>query len=327
MAVPSAVLLGVLSAQSAHAAPAGLASSVVATALLKQTAAATLPLVKGTAIFMAKTKANTLAIAALALLLGGTAAVIVQQSLEKKPASQSDIPPRDVVLAAAEPKAAAATPAPATKKPRKILVFRSIPSWNRNPDFEDTLSNLNLEFEVKGPEEMGTTSLSLYPVIIIPGSQGRGGFYASYTANAARFDGYVTNGGTLVLELNGAENHAIPLPRGVNMVQHGARGNAVLLPDHPVFLPFGQKTIHANLASHGFLSGVPKDAIVLAAESVNEEPALDKPTFVEYAHGTGRVIAACQCFHDQDRSGRGILMETVITYAAEKKWFSPKKGN
>ena len=52
---------------------------------------------------------------------------------------------------------------------------------------------------------------------------------------------------------------------------------------------------------------------------------LDKPTFIEYKHGAGRVIAACQCFHDQDGSGRGILMETAISYAADRQWYVPKK--
>jgi RNA polymerase sigma factor (sigma-70 family) len=325
--VPAAVLLGVLSAQTAHAAPAGLASSVVACALLKQTATSTLPLVKGTLIFMAKTKANKLAIAALALLLGGTAAVVVQQSLQRKSAPQNETSLRQRNPAMAESKAVVTASGPATNQPGKILVFRSVPSWNRNPDFEDALAALGMEFEVRAPEEMGNTDLSRHPVIVIPGSQGRTEFYPAYTANAARFDGYVTNGGTLVLELNGAENDAIPLPRGVSMVSHGARDNAILLPDHPVFSSFGQKTIHANYASHGFLSGVPNDAIVLAVESANEEAELDKPTFIEYSYGAGRVIAACQCFHDQDRSGRGILMETVLNYASEKKWFSPKPGN
>jgi hypothetical protein len=273
---------------------------------------------------MTKTKANKLTIAALALLLGGAGALIVQQSLQKKSAPPSDASTGNATVVTAEPKAAASPVLPTTNGPGKILVFRSVPSWNRNLDFEDTLSALAIEFEVNAPEEMRTADLSLHPVIIIPGSQGRGDFYPAYTANADRFDRYVTNGGTLVLELNGAENDAIPLPRGVNMVKHGAKDNTILLPDHPIFVSFGGKTIHANYASHGFLNGVPSDAIILAVESANEAEA-GKPTFVEYSYGAGRVIAACQCFHDQDRSGRGILMENVINYAAEKKWFSPKQ--
>ena len=106
------------------------------------------------------------------------------------------------------------------------------------------------------------------------------------------------------------------------MVMNPARDNAITLPAHPILLPMGGRTIHANYASHGYLSGVPADASVLATESIDGEPALDKPTFIEYPSGKGRVVAACQCFHDRDNSGRGPLMQTVLTYATEKKWYA-----
>jgi hypothetical protein len=57
-------------------------------------------------------------------------------------------------------------------------------------------------------------------------------------------------------------------------------------------------------------------------ESKGSETFKDRPTFVEYSHGKGRVIAACQCFHDQDNSGRGPLMATVLHYAATKPWMA-----
>jgi hypothetical protein len=101
-----------------------------------------------------------------------------------------------------------------------------------------------------------------------------------------------------------------------------SRENTITLPTHPIVTPLGGRPIRANLASHGYLSGVPADAIVLATEAVDGEPALDKPTFIEYPSGKGRVLAACQCFHDRDNSGRGPLMQTVLTYAAEKKWYA-----
>ena len=43
-------------------------------------------------------------------------------------------------------------------------------------------------------------------------------------------------------------------------------------------------------------------------------------------NSSGRIIAACQCFHSQDRSGRGPLMQTLLAYAAAKQWFTPKKN-
>jgi hypothetical protein len=83
--------------------------------------------------------------------------------------------------------------------------------------------------------------------------------------------------------------------------------------------------IRASFASHGYLEGVPKDALLLVAESIEGQVDVTKPTFVEYGYGAGRVLAACQCFHDRDKSGRGPLMESTINYATEKRWFGAKK--
>ena len=306
--VPAAVLLSVLSAQAAHAAPAGLASAVAASALLHQSTASTLILAKGTLKVMALTKAKKLALAALILLFGGSAAVIIQQAA------------KPVAAQAAKPPAPTSTIATNSK----VLVFRNIPSWNRTPDFEDTLADLGYDFEVKPSSLMGATDLSRYRLVVIPGAQWNTDFYQTYAANAERFDRYVTNGGILVLELNGAENDGILLPRGVNIVKHPARTNLLAQPDHPILLPLAGRPIYANYASHCYFNDVPKDALGLATEG-GDESHTNKATFIEYASGAGRVIAACQCFHDRDRSGRGPLMQTVLSYATEKKWFTPKK--
>lgn len=322
--VPLATLVAVLSAQSAVAAPSGLAATVATTALLNQSGEASLLIAKGTLKLMAQAKAKKLAIAAAVLLMGGASVVLVQQQLQK---SRTD------VLAAESKGPAKTQPATtttaavalATEAAGKILVFRNRPSWNRHPDFEDTLTEMGLDFEVKPAELMASADLSPYRVVIIPGAQSRSEFYAKYAENAGRFDDYVTNGGTLLLELNGAERTEMTLPRNVQMVMSPGWSNTVSLPDHPIVAPLGGRTIRANLASHGYLVGVPSDAIVLAAEAGEEGPELDKPTFVEYTSGKGRVLAACQCFHDRDGSGRGPLMQTALQYATERKWYAVKR--
>ena len=221
-------------------------------------------------------------------------------------------------------KPAAETATTAAKASGKILIFRNQPSWNRKRDFEQVLDETGLKFDVKGSAEMENTDLAPYNFVVIPGSQGDD-YYQDYIANAARFDRYVTAGGTLVLELNGAEGSNITLPAGVTMMKHGALDNLITVPDHPILTPFAGKQIHANYASHGYLQGLPKGALTLATETAGDQPALDRPTFAEYSVGKGRVIAACQCFHDRDRSGRGILMPSLLSYAAEKEWYAAKK--
>jgi len=305
LVVPASVLLAVLSAQAAHAAPAGLAGSVATLAFVKHTSTATLPIVKGTLLFMAQTKSKTLAITALMLLLSATTAVVVHQSLAQK----------SIAAEAAKPAMASGT---------NVLIFRDKPSWNRSPDFEDALAGMGVEPDQKTSDEMSNTDLGSYRYIIIPGNQKKT-FYQNYSLATGRFDSYVKNGGTLVLELNGAEDSPIPLPRGVTMMKHGSKENSILVPAHPILTPMGGRVIRADFASHGYLEGVPKDALVLVAESIDGKPDLSRPTFIEYAYGAGRVLAACQCFHDRDKSGRGPLMESTINYAKERQWFGTKK--
>jgi RNA polymerase sigma factor (sigma-70 family) len=318
--VPTAVVLALLSAQTASAAPAGLAATVATSALLNQSSASTLVLVKGTLKIMAQAKAKKLAIAALVVLFGGATAVVVQQTLSRGDAAGNAAARENKAPTAAPSTATTAQPATA-EAAGKILVFRGRPSWNRHPDFEDKLAEMGFDFEVKPADLMATADLSRYRVVIIPGAQSTSQFYDKYAENAERFDSYVTNGGVLVLELNGAERSGLPMPRGVNMVMNPALDNALSLPNHPILLPLGGRPIRANFASHGYLSGVPSDAVVLATEATDGEAVPDKPTFIEYASGQGRVLAACQCFHDRDNSGRGPLMQTVLSYAMERKWY------
>ena len=80
---PVSVVLALLSAQGAQAAPAGLVSSITTAALLKQSGTSTLILVKGTLKVMAQAQVKKLALAAGIVLLGGTAAIVVPQSIQK----------------------------------------------------------------------------------------------------------------------------------------------------------------------------------------------------------------------------------------------------
>jgi CubicO group peptidase (beta-lactamase class C family) len=210
---------------------------------------------------------------------------------------------------------------PDPNPPRRFLVVRNSPSWRRPTDFEHVLRALDHEVELKRSSAMADLDLSRYTAIIVPGAQPQNDFYSDYIRHAARFDDYVAQGGTLILELNGAENTSIVLPRGVTMASNAGLENTILTLNHPIFAPFGsERVIRANAASHGYLRAVPSEALILAVESKGNETFRDRPTFVEYSHGKGRVLAACQCFHDVDNSGRGPLMATVLDYAAARSW-------
>src|SRR5262249_50438751 len=114
------------------------------------------------------------------------------------------------ILRAADPEPAKAAVAKdkakpavaAANAPAKVLVFRNVRSWRRKMDFEEVLTNLGFQFEVKPSTDMESAELAPYNFVIIPGAQWQDNYYHDYADNAARFDRYVTNGGTLVLELN-----------------------------------------------------------------------------------------------------------------------------
>ena len=130
---------------------------------------------------------------------------------------------------------------------------------------------------------------------------------------------YVAEGRILVLELNGAENKSITLPLGVTIESHKTFENAILDAKHPIFFPIsGRRIIRARYASSVYLENVPNNVHVLAVEAEGTDKFQDRPTIIEYSFGKGLVIAANQCFHDRDGSGRGPMMESVISYALTK---------
>ena len=320
VSLTTAILAGMIASHSVQAAPVGLAKVVSAVAAAKgaTASASTLTLIKGALKIMAWTKAKTAIVAGTVVLLAAltTTVTVVKCSYSGRLNSNIARAKKGVPIDASAVAQATAD--------SKILIFRNVRSWNRHPDFEEVLTDLHYHFDVKPSSDMATADLSSYDLIIIPGAQWNTTFYRDYAQNADRFDSYVSAGGTLALELNGAEDSNITLPAGVRVARHGAVDNFLTIPEHPVLLPMGGKPIHANYASHCYLKGMPANAMVLAVEMDHKKPIMNRPTFVEYPFGSGRVLAACQCFHDQDGSSRGALMPTFVDYAAIKYWFASK---
>jgi beta-lactamase regulating signal transducer with metallopeptidase domain len=111
----------------------------------------------------------------------------------------------------------------------RALVFRDIPSWNRHPDFEDVLRDLAFQYDAKPSSDMSRTELSQYAFIVIPGAQWGTNYYKAFADNAPVLDRYVRDGGTLVVEMNGAER---ALFRTTQFLHHwlGSRESRRILP-------------------------------------------------------------------------------------------------
>lgn len=138
----------------------------------------------------------------------------------------------------------------------KALIFRNIPSWSRAPEdeFEGVLEKLSIPFDVKCSREMADADLSQYSFIVLPGAQWNTGYYADFEKYYERFEEYVKNGGTLVVEMNGAEEEGMKLPGGAYMVNHPAFDNITIAREHPLVAP-QKKTENYNPLGQSRLFG------------------------------------------------------------------------
>ena len=91
----------------------------------------------------------------------------------------------------------------------KVLVVRNSTPWTQFSNFETEFGDLGYASATIKPADMETTDFSKYSLIVIPGTQGQGGFNADYAKVADRFDQFVQSGGTLLLEVKGAEGEGI----------------------------------------------------------------------------------------------------------------------
>src|SRR5438132_13707169 len=120
------------------------------------------------------------------LTLSFSAILVMGLGCKKQAASEPvPTPPISKQQSSQEAKPAPASetktvPTPATNSAIKALVFRNIRSWNREQDFEDVLSAVRLDFDVRSSGEMEETDLSPYSFIIIPGAQWQANFYQDY---------------------------------------------------------------------------------------------------------------------------------------------------
>jgi len=91
----------------------------------------------------------------------------------------------------------------------RALVVRDVESWNRIPEFEAKLGDLGYASATIRSTDMATTDFSQYSLIVIPGAQRQTTFHADFAKAADRIDRFVQGGGTLLLEVNGAESEGI----------------------------------------------------------------------------------------------------------------------
>jgi subtilisin family serine protease len=194
---------------------------------------------------------------------------------------------------------------------------------------ENVLRANDIVFDMINPWQLPSTDLSAYLLVIVSSDQTTIA-YQKLASHIDQLHRFVEDGGVLEFHLAGWGYHngnasLIELPRGVRIVHDVDRINNVLLPGHPIVQNVPSR-FQGNFASHGYLSGVPADAVEIVGDSAN------RANLVVYNHGLGKVITGGQTFEFGYSRGQatGQILANLIPWAYEiaqgGKWLTPEDG-
>ena len=176
-----------------------------------------------------------------------------------------------------------------------VLVLEDAYPWGTSSHISLLLS-LGYAPRIATWSDLGVTvSLSDYRNVYVASDQPQG-FYDAYAAHAAELTAWVSAGGHLVFSAcdNGWNDGdlATPLPGGAVKANNYAGTNVVVDPAHPIAtgelsdgIPLASP-FSGTSASHSYFSVLP-----LGAHVIFRDGSL-KPTLVEYALGSGLVVAS-----------------------------------
>ncbi|MEJ5183832.1 MAG: carboxypeptidase-like regulatory domain-containing protein [Rectinemataceae bacterium] len=188
-----------------------------------------------------------------------------------------------------------------TKAVRHVLIFRDPGSeWGNDSTIGDLLvSELGMsegtgpnQFEYKTSSDIPTFQPSLGDLIIIAGDQPQV-FYDTYTTHKAKFDNFVSSGGTIfwvACDMGWKMgNFTSSLPGGATWRDKYENYNDIVYFEHPITKNFPAQ-LYGNYASHGGFDNLDSINIFNLITLVRETDGL-LPTYVEYRFGSGRVLA------------------------------------
>lgn len=172
---------------------------------------------------------------------------------------------------------------------------------NCNPWFttanEDAIVTDGESFDLINSGGITDRSLDEYRAILIPSTQSAG-YYDDLIAEKEKIESFVSNGGLLIAHVTDAgypcttEWEESFLPQDVTHETTFEENLSLEAPDHPVYEDVDGADLDGwNLSSHGYLTNVPEDATVVVG--VADDPQ-EKPSYIEYDHGNGTVLATTQ---------------------------------
>lgn len=180
---------------------------------------------------------------------------------------------------------------------RVLIVQTSLP-WSSNAN-QEVLQSLNIDFTSIGIDQIASTDLTNYQLVIIANDQAQS-FYNKYAEVKTQLENHVQSGGILVIGAcdlgwaNGSWTTTLP---GNVVVEHSYKNyNIISDASHPIVT--GQLTdsiqlidsdLYSNYCSHRMFS---ESSLPPGTKIILREKDTNKPTLIEYPLGKGRIIAS-----------------------------------
>lgn len=176
----------------------------------------------------------------------------------------------------------------------EILLVKDCNPWTTSAN-EKVLDELNVGWERIDSGALAETDLSDYSILVLPSTQPTQ-FYDNIIASKDAIESFVANGGVLVSHVFylgwPCETTNLPdtyLPQEVEIIFDANDEVMIRSPDHPIMDGIERRDLGELQANLSHFDNVPEDAEPLIWDHEN-----DRPSYIEYTHGAGLVLATGQ---------------------------------
>ncbi len=198
----------------------------------------------------------------------------------------------------------------------QVAIFRDILPWNLNMT-EPILKAHAISYTVYDSQDFGSVSLAPFQKVIIPSDQTQT-FYDRLATNRVWFETYVSNGGILELHASdrawgGGNWDSYTMPGGLTKTFVYLENVSIVNPTHPLLnIPYGVEDDELDgwfYSAHGYFDTYPANA-----NEVLNYPVTSNPVLLEFAFGSGFIIATMQTLEWNQNLNYTRLLENIILY-------------
>lgn len=196
-----------------------------------------------------------------------------------------------------------------------FLVFMDNLPWNSSA-IQTILTANGESWVLQNSASMASTDFSMYDVIIIASDQVPG-FHVNFSANFAKFEAFVTNGGTLEVHAATAGWNSdcigVQLPGGVTTTCEFDNYNVIADAAHPIVAGVSNP-FYGSFASHGYFNN-----LVTGTDIITTMQSSGQPTTIQYQYGNG-IVTATTCTYEfgyDNGQEAGEMLVNNLNYGCE----------